>query len=161
MAFERAKNFKGPLWNSFYMECDSEQTPLCDTPVPLLLSHFLAKKEVFQKVLFEENYEGFVRGFPWREETDFLMKAGEMGFRTFFCPHAVGFQAPTDGGGIHDPSFWQQEYWILKNHHFLLQRHRSFIREKLGNPWPPFVLLVAYALHRFKGQLRSRLSKLF
>ncbi|MBI5299920.1 MAG: glycosyltransferase family 2 protein [Deltaproteobacteria bacterium] len=160
-AFERAKNFKGPLWNSFYMECDSEQTPSCDMPAPLLLAHFLAKKEIFQKVLFEENYEGFVRGYPWREETDFLMKAGEMDFCAFFCPHTVCFQAFVGGGGTHEHSFWREQYWILKNHHFLLQRHRSFILEKLRNRWPPFLLLLAYALHRFNGQLRSRISKLF
>lgn len=159
-ALKRAEDFKGPLWDPFYLEFFSARCLPKDTPTPLLLSHFLAKREVFESVLFEEDYEGFRRGFPWHEETDFLMRAAEAGFLIFFCPHVVSFQPFTKGGGIHEHSFWLQEYWVLRNHCFLLRRHRRFIREKLKNPWPWPLLLIAYGCHRFKSQLRSKLYQI-
>lgn len=156
-ALERAKRFRAPLWNLFSMEFNCSFCSEEDTPTPLLLSHFLAKKEVFGKVLFEEGYKGFRTGFPWYEETDFLFRAGQAGFQIYFCPHTIGFQHPTVGGGIHRHSFWQKEYWILKNHLFLSKRHHRFIQHKLKKPWPRFLLVAAFSFHRLKGQVRSKL----
>lgn len=160
-ALKRAETFKGPVWNAFYLECCPQVSPPTDVPAPLLLSHFLARRAVFAKVLFEEAYQGFRRGFPWREETDFLLRAASAGFKTFFCPHAVSFQAPLSSGGIHEGhTSLTKEYWILRNHFFLLRRHRKFIREALKNRWPLSILWTTYALRRMKGQLRSQLYQM-
>lgn len=160
-ALRRAEGFSGPAWDPFYLECCPHASPPDDVYTPLLLSHFLARREVFEKILFEEAYHGFRRGFPWREETDFLLRAGAAGFRAFFCPHAVSFQAPLSSGGIHEgQSSLKKEYWILRNHLFLLRRHRKFIREGLKNRWPLSILWIAYALRRMKGRLRSQLYQL-
>lgn len=156
-ALLRVGLIEGPLWNPMFIQFYPERCPLEDTPTPLLLSHFLVRREVFAKILFEENYEGFRRGFPWHEETDFLMRAGACGFKIFFCPHALSFQFPTEGGGIHELSFWRKEYWILRNHLFLLRRHRSFIRQHLHNPWSWPLLLGAYGLRRIGANFWSQL----
>lgn len=159
-AFERAKQFQGPVWDPFFLECFTERNPPDDTPTPLLLSHFLARREIFDQVLFEEDYTGFNRGFAWREETDFLMRAGQKGFTIFFCPHAVAFELPKGGGGMHHFSFWKREYWILRNHHFLIRRHQTYIRERLHNRWPLPWLLMSYGLHRLWALAKSNLYRL-
>lgn len=154
-ALKRADQKKGKSFDIFMMNFDSELTGREDVPAPFLQSAALIKKEVFQKVVFDEEYIGFSHGYCWREETDFFMSANEKGFKTFFCPHAVAFNLPTQPGGTHQWSHWKTEYWILRNHFYLLRKHRAFIRSSLNNPYPTFFLMFGYFLSRMYRKVRN------
>lgn len=156
-ALARENRKKGNPFDTFLMNFHCYLPGTEDVPAPFIQSCALIKRDVFQKVRFDEEYAGFTKGYCWREETDFFISANEKGFRTFFCPHAVAFNLPTQPGGTHQWSHWQTEYWMLKNQWHLLRKHRAFIRNRLNNRYPVFLLWFAYCLSRMYGNARNLL----
>lgn len=68
---QKANQMKGKRFDTFLMDFRSDLPGLKDVAAPFLQNNVLIRREVFQKVLFDEGYAGFTRGYPWREETDF------------------------------------------------------------------------------------------
>ncbi|MDO8527041.1 MAG: glycosyltransferase family 2 protein [Deltaproteobacteria bacterium] len=156
-AIERARHTKGKHFDLFFMEFRCEQAGDRDIPAPFLQTSSLIRRSIFEAVQFDESYVGFVKGYCWREETDFYMSAHEKGFRIVFCPHVIILNLPIHSGGTHLLSDWQKELWIWKNNFYLLKKHKKHIRHTLGNPFPILILEIAYLLRRLYHRLRNHL----
>lgn len=154
-AQKRTRNKTGSPFDRFFIEFRSDCPGLEDQWAPFLQTNALIKKTVFEKARFDEDYVGFTKGYCWREETDFYLSANSAGFKVFFCPHTASFNLPTRPGGTHHFGVWKREWWVLKNNYYLLRKHKAFLRTRLNNRYPIFLLWSLYFLRRLYHQGRN------
>lgn len=92
-----------------------------DQSTILVDASMLVKREVFRKILFDENYKGNY----WREESDFQVSCVTAGYKLIHCPHISCFHiVPTKNyGGCHSQNILLYEYWVLKNNYYFISKH--------------------------------------
>jgi len=104
-----------------------------DTFVPFAHACSLIKKEVFYKLRFDEN--SFRVNF-FREETDFFLRAFNLGFKISFCPHTQIYHFPRksvlwERAGCHPRSPLKARYWRQINNLVFLYKNKSILRNRL------------------------------
>lgn len=95
-----------------------------DAPLvtPLLPAPALVRRAVFDRVRFDAGY----RGNAYREETDFFLRAVEMGFRCLLTPATFFWEAGRWAGGQQRPRA-ATEWWTVRNNWRFLRRHAAWL----------------------------------
>ncbi|MGO9960964.1 MAG: glycosyltransferase family 2 protein [Solirubrobacteraceae bacterium] len=119
--------------------------PADDVSTPFLNGIFLAAREVFEVVRFDES----LRGNAWREETALFLDATEAGFRCLLTPRTASFQLGQWGGGNQRPRL-SYESWVIRNNWRFLCTHRHAL-ERLGEIDDPFTAQARFVAERLAG----------
>ncbi|MCF7861894.1 glycosyltransferase [Candidatus Woesearchaeota archaeon] len=105
---------------------------------------FLAKKSIFEKCKFDENFIGS----GYRFETDFFIQCIRAGFKVVFCPHTRCNHLPRSKGGSYKSTRIWYELWAIRNNNYLLDKHYIFLKDRFGLKKTKFRLKVDFAIHR-------------
>jgi glycosyltransferase involved in cell wall biosynthesis len=97
--------------------------PTAAIETPFLTALVLARKTVFERLRFHEDY--LVNGY--REETDFFVQAARAGFRCVLTPATYSYQLQTWRGGQHSHSTLRYEFWAMRNNWRFLHRHGDWL----------------------------------
>lgn len=159
-ALARANHNTRPVVNKRFLDHNSHAVTPTDVEASLVDATMLVRREVLEHVQFANCY----MGNAWREESDFQLTAQELGFSVFFCPHALFFhydRYKTSRGNSRLKDNINYLYWIFKNNHTFLQRHRAYLTEKIPESLvfgSPVISSIAYILFRSiwltKGEIR-------
>ncbi len=77
-------------------------------------------------------YDEGLKGNAFREETDLQCQAWKHGFKSVLSSYAVCIHLEHKGGGQHQRSRWNYEYWSIRNHFRFLNRNYEFLNEYFG-----------------------------
>jgi glycosyltransferase involved in cell wall biosynthesis len=127
-----------------------------DTPASLLDACALIRREVFDHLSFDMDFQGN----GWREESDFQLGALEAGFKLVHCPHVIGFHTPGGvgkaAGGSRSRGRLNYELWVIRNNARFLQKHWTFLRSGQSDLRVPPLLPAAVALQTVLRGVRAR-----
>jgi len=100
-----------------------------DIQLPISHALMLINKNVFKKVMYDENYKiNF-----WREETDFQLNAARNGFKLIYCPHTNIYHKTTnDKGGAHSSNKLTYEFWVIRNNIYFINKNQQYIKEQFN-----------------------------
>jgi GT2 family glycosyltransferase len=91
-ALKRANKFTREMIHRFLLHGNWLKKTEDDVEVPFVSTWSLVKREVFDRVKYNNGY----KGNAYREETDFCINALKQGFKVFFCPHTYCFHLPRE-----------------------------------------------------------------
>ena len=124
-----------------------------DIQLPISHALMLIDKNVFQKVVYDENYKVNF----WREETDFQLNAAKNGFKLIYCPHTTCYhKTPTDKGGAHSSNKLTYEFWAIRNNIYFINKHQQYIKEQFNIGRTCYLMrFISYRIiENFKGVIR-------
>jgi len=149
-ALSRANKKSRPVMLTLIMEHNSDANLPHDVQSPLVNATMLVHRNVFDKVKYANCYPGN----SWREDSDFQLTAQELGFKVFYCPHALNFHhgRPMAGGNQgRIRSDLEYFYWIMKNNLTFLRRHREYLMRTIPNSLvfgSPMLTMIPYCFYR-------------
>ncbi|MCZ7399983.1 MAG: glycosyltransferase family 2 protein [Candidatus Methanoperedens sp.] len=118
-----------------------------DTEVPFVHACYLARKQIFDVIIYDKNYGG--NGY--REETDPQISALKSGFKIIFCPHAICYHLPrqkVNKGGQWKMNRLFYEYWTIKNNHYFLKKFYPFLKENYKLKQGLYLMLIGFLIER-------------
>jgi len=129
-SFQRANKVKELPVNKNLLTTNCEVRLIRDTQVSLVDASMLFKKEIIDRISYDEHY----RKNSWREETDFQLSALENGYNIVYCPHVVSYHyyKNKNTGGNHSRSLLSYETEIFKNNLYMARKHWSFLQREFG-----------------------------
>lgn len=155
-ALKRADSYTGPLIDGRLLFLYAWKKISQDTEMPFIQGCFMARREVFQRCKFDENYGGN----GWREETDFQVEAAKLGHRIYLCPHTVCFHLPRekdDRGGQWSMGALAFSWWAIKNNSYFLNKHYGFLKETMNIAYTKNELM----FFAFLNRVTSTISRLY
>jgi len=119
-----------------------------DTRMPYVHACALIKREVFDKVLFDEEYK--VNAL--REESDFFIRVNKAGYEVYLCPSAACFHLPRakSRGGVWSTGILKYQWWAIKNNNRFINKHYSFLKENPGLKGGKLKFIFLHALNRVR-----------
>lgn len=134
----------------------SRSTPLPEE-VMFLHAVVLAPRELFESVTFDEAF----LGNAYREETDFAITAGKLGFPSWYVPDAIGWHlsgGPSRRGGqrIHPLVY---EYWTIRNTAYLLAKHKDISGSLLSVEGPVSMRTAVFTIRRLKWLVKRKWNR--
>ena len=126
--------------------------PLADLETPFLNGIILARREVFDKVRYDER----LRGNAWREETSLFLTAVDAGFRCVLTPRTASFQLDQWEGGQRRGRI-AYETWAIRNNWRFLWRHRRILR-RLGAIRDPISAQAGFIARRTRATVAGTLG---
>ena len=114
----------GALINYWLMSGDYSINTSKPIQAPFLHAISLGKTEVCRHIRFDE-------AFFAREETDFYLRASEVGYKMIFCPHTVcvHLQRDREKGGGWRVGILKYQYLATRNNNMLVDRHYNHFRK--------------------------------
>ena len=129
-ALKRTKNKKGPLIDKHMLAPKFDVDITEDTLMPYVHACALVKKDVFDKVLFDEEYKVNAA----REETDFFINVNKAAYEVYLCPHTTCFHLPRtkSGGGSWETGIFKYQWRMIKNNYRFIKKHYVFLKKNPG-----------------------------
>jgi glycosyltransferase involved in cell wall biosynthesis len=129
-ALHRANAHLHPVMNRKLLDTDSQAITPTDVEIPLVNATMLVKREVFEKIHFQDCFAGN----GWREDSDVQISALELGYKLIFCPHVIFFHLDRPQAGLGTNRFKSDLsylYWIYRNDLTFLQRHKAYFKKEI------------------------------
>lgn len=138
----RALPLEGPLVEPLSLHAHFDRVTPEAVEAPFVHAAFLTRRELAARIRFDEGYDGNC----YREETDFLVRAGAAGARIWYEPKAVQANLPREsaGGGAQGKGKFllrKLRYFasVLKNNRRFLIKNQKELDLVLGRSYPPVV----------------------
>ena len=161
-ALARANSRNRPVINRRMLDTDSHAITPTDIEVPLVNATMLVRREVFEKVHFQDCYAGN----GWREDSDVQIGALELGYKIFFCPHSVFYHYDRAKAGLGNrrlKSVISYLYWIYRNNLTFLERHQDYLRKNIPESLflgSPRLSALAYVVRRSAWLVRTEIRRI-
>lgn len=125
--------------------------------VPFVHACALVKKEVFEKVRFDETYDGNAA----REETDFYLSALEKGFKSYYCAEAVCYHLPKtfEKTGSWKHGLFAYQISSIKNHNRFIDKHYEFLKKQGIFKSPKTAFKLFHMVNRIRLLLMAQFNK--
>jgi len=133
-AKEFADKDRGPIFTRFPFEGYFERFLDKAIEVKFLHSNSLIKKEVFDKVLYDEWY----KGNAFREELDFYLRCLDAGFKMVLIPDTICYHLKSSEnkkGGARMQRF-KYEYYVWKNTLYCFLKNKKIFRKHFNIKFP-------------------------
>jgi glycosyltransferase involved in cell wall biosynthesis len=127
------------------------------TKVPVTHACFLIKRELAQRIMFDENY----KFNAYREETDFLIRANLAGASIYYQPQAIQINLPRQmaTGGAHTGGKLKWHLACVYNNWYFLQKNYDSIRAKYGLRKSKYAQQWAFLCRGIKKYIMSSLLR--
>jgi len=149
---EEAKKFadqdKRPIFTKFPFEGYFERFLDKAIEVKFLHSNSLIKKEIFNKVLYDEWY----KGNSFREELDFYLRCLDAGFKMVLIPDTICYHLKSrenKKGGARMQRF-KYEYYVWKNTLYCFLKNKNIFKRHFNIKFPfLYALLILFARYPY------------
>lgn len=144
---ERRKRVGNPIGNINKLQIDFTWDTPCLQAVALVQACFMISTENARSIKFDQH---LYTGNGYREETDFLVRAADLGLRIFYQPAAFQINLPRiqSTGGSRSSNRWRYEISTLRNNWAFLKKNEAALRSKFGLTWPLWVVQAYFSLSR-------------
>ncbi|MGB0166365.1 MAG: glycosyltransferase family 2 protein [Luteibaculum sp.] len=149
-----------PIKNMNKLEVDFTYSTLAPKPMKLAQACFLVKKRDAQKIYFDaESY----LGSGYREETDFIIRAIDLGLSLIYDPRAVQINLPREktSGGSRSSSPLKYELSVLSNNAKFLKKNHRILREHYEVTWSATRMQIHFFISRLPFLSRAIAKGLF